>query len=65
MLVLTRKEGEKVLISCDCGQECVVTLLNRSAGKLGFIAPESTVIIRSELADVHKGLFIKNYEVNR
>lgn len=52
MLVLTRKEGEKIRI----GDDIVVTVVRTGNDKvrLGIEAPSETVILRSELQETKK-----------
>ena len=48
MLVLTRKPGEKVVI--DGGIQVIVTSIQGSQVRLGFIAPDGVTIVREEVA---------------
>lgn len=56
MLVLTRKEGEKIII----GNDIVITLLstNENSAKIGIDAPNNISIYRYEIYEKIK-LFIK------
>jgi carbon storage regulator len=51
MLVLTRKQGERVMIQTPDGHEIVVTLvaIDTFKVKLGFDSPKDTQIMREEL----------------
>lgn len=51
-LVLSRKEGESVILKAPNGLPVVVTVLEIDRGKvrLSFRADKSVVVIRSELA---------------
>jgi len=53
MLVLTRKRGEKVIVTCPDGTELAVTVVEVGGGKvrLGFDAPAAYRIRRLELFD--------------
>jgi carbon storage regulator len=52
MLVLSRKPGESVVLTCG-NQTITVTFVDQRGGKirLGFIAPEEVGIWREELVD--------------
>jgi carbon storage regulator len=47
MLVLTRKEGEKIFI----GENIVITVVRGSGVKIGIDAPKEVSIVRSELEE--------------
>jgi carbon storage regulator len=50
MLVLTRKEGERIVVN---GKELVITILRVEGNRcrIGFEAPEQVEILRGELVD--------------
>jgi carbon storage regulator len=50
MLVLTRKEGEKIFI----GENIVITVVKGSGVKIGIDAPKDVQIVRSELEEEKK-----------
>lgn len=52
MLILSRKAGEKIVISLPGGQQMLiaVTALSKSQCKLGFEAPKNVNIVRGEIA---------------
>jgi carbon storage regulator CsrA len=53
-LVLSRKLGEAIRLTCDDGTEIVVTVLgwrNRGGIKLGIEAPPAVDILRGELVE--------------
>lgn len=51
MLVLTRKKGDSIIITCPCGTEIVVTIQETNAGRasVGVEAPKEVGILRQEL----------------
>lgn len=53
MLILKRKEGERILIS-DGETEIWVTMVDRLKGRLGLEAPDRFQILREELLDEGK-----------
>lgn len=57
MLVLTREKGSQVYLELPDGSEIVVTLVSFKNGKarVGFDAPASIHIVRSELREADKG----------
>lgn len=62
MLILTRKEGEGVKI----GKDIYVKVVEVGHGviKLGFEAPEDTIILREELESEVKKMNIKATKLN-
>lgn len=57
MLVLTREKGSDVYLELPDGSEIVVTLVGFKNGKarVGFTAPASVHIVRSELREADQG----------
>ena len=51
-LLLSRKEGETVLIGADI--EVTVTEIRRGVVKLHFAGPRETVILRRELVEIQE-----------
>lgn len=49
-LVLSRREGEKVLIDTKDGRIVLEVMKVKSAVKLAILAPRSVVVLREELA---------------
>lgn len=54
MLVLTRKEGERIVIN---GQEMTITILQIDGNRcrVGVEAPKGVQILRGELVDTEQG----------
>ena len=49
MLVLTRREGQRIRIGQDCYLE--VIRITPNTVRIGFAAPDGVVIVREELLD--------------
>lgn len=56
MLVLTRKEGQQIVIEQPGGEPIVITIakLHRGSVRVGIDAPKSNYILRAEIVDKAK-----------
>jgi sRNA-binding carbon storage regulator CsrA len=48
MLVLSRNEGERVILTCECGCRCAVQVVGGRT-RLGIIAPPEVRVDREEV----------------
>jgi len=51
MLVLTRRDGETILLRLPGGEEIEITLISGGPCRLGITAPADVEVVRTELAE--------------